>query len=124
MDLENNYDGDLTQRSWGELNTAQIDHPLSAAIPLLGRFLDMPHEPLNGDVDMPRVQGPSTGASERFSVAPGDEAHGLMQMPTGQSGHPLSRFYRRGHEDWVHGRPEPFLPGAARFTLKLEPGKP
>jgi penicillin G amidase len=119
--FEDNYDGDLDQRSWGELNTAQIDHPLSAAIPLLGRFLDMPHEPLSGDVDMPRAQGPRFGASERFSVAPGDEAHGLMQMPTGQSGHPLSGFYRRGHEDWVQGRPEPFLPGQTCYTLRLEP---
>jgi penicillin amidase len=119
--FEDNYDGDLARRSWGELNTAEIDHPLSAAVPLLGRFLDMPHEPLDGDVDMPRAQGPRFGASERFSVAPGDEAHGLMQMPTGQSGHPLSAFYRHGHEDWVHGRPEPFLPGATLYTLKLDP---
>jgi penicillin G amidase len=119
--FESSYDGDLAKRSWGELNTAQIDHPLSAAIPLLGDFLDMPHEPLNGDVDMPRAQGRNFGASERFSVAPGDEAHGLMQMPAGQSGHPLSGFYRHGHEDWVHGRPVPFLPGETRFTLKLEP---
>lgn len=119
-----NYGGDLANRSWGELNRAQIDHPLSAAIPLLAAYLDMPHEALDGDVDMPRAQGPTFGASERFSVAPGDEAHGLMQMPTGQSGHPLSEFYRYGHEDWVHGRPAPFLPGETRFKLTLEPAGP
>ena len=71
----------------------------------------MPAEPLNGDVDLPKAQGPSFGASQRFSVSPGDEENGLMQMPTGQSGHPLSDFYRKGHDDWVHGRPSPFLPG-------------
>ena len=26
-----------------------------------------------------------------------------------------------GHEDWVHGRPTPFLPGKTAYTLTLEP---
>jgi penicillin amidase len=88
---------------------------------LLAEFLDMPREPLSGDVDLPKAQGPTFGASERFSVAPGDEANGLMHMPTGQSGHPLSPFYRQGHEDWVQGRPSPFLPGEAQHKLLLKP---
>jgi penicillin amidase len=70
---------------------------------------------------MPKAQGPDFGASERFSVSPGDEANGLMQMPTGQSGHPLSDFYRQGHDDWVHGRPSPYLPGETLYTLTLTP---
>ena len=119
--FEENYPGPLADRTWGELNTAEIRHPLSPALPLLDRLLDMPHEPLNGDVDLPKAQGPTFGASERFSVSPGDEANGLMHMPTGQSGHPLSPFYRSGHDDWVHGRPSPFLPGLAQHTLTLKP---
>ena len=89
-----NFEGDLKDRTWGERNTANIRHPLSRAVPMLANFLDMPGEPLAGDVDMPRAQGPTFGASERFSVAPGDEANSLMHMPTGQSGHPLSDYYR------------------------------
>jgi penicillin amidase len=119
--FEENYDGPLADRSWGERNTAAIRHPLSRAMPMLAGFLDMPSEPLNGDVDMPKAQGPTFGASERFSVSPGDEANGLMHMPTGQSGHPLSDFYRNGHDDWVKGRPTPFLPGATQHTLTLQP---
>jgi len=119
--FEENYDGALVDRSWGERNTARIQHPLSRAVPMLSRFLDMPSEPLGGDVDMPRAQGPTFGASERFSVAPGDEANGLMHMPTGQSGHPLSDYYRDGHEDWVRGRPSPFLPGDTQHKLTLLP---
>ncbi len=119
--FEGNFDGPLADRSWGERNTARISHPLSRAIPILAGFLDMPSDPLNGDVDMPKAQGPTFGASERFSVSPGDEANGLMHMPTGQSGHPLSDFYRHGHEDWVKGRASPFLPGEALHTLVLQP---
>ena len=117
------YPGPLNERTWGERNTARIRHPLSAAVPILSGFLDMPSDPLNGDVDLPKAQGPTFGASERFSVSPGDEANGLMHMPTGQSGHPLSEFYRRGHEDWVHGKASPFLPGETRHALTLTPAR-
>ena len=43
-------------------------------------------------------------------------------MPGGQSGHPLSPNFLRGHADWVAGRPTPLLPGAPVHTLRLEPG--
>lgn len=110
------------QATWGKLNTARIQHPLSRALPAwLAGWLDMPADPLPGDVDMPRVQGPSTGASERLVVSPGHEAEGIFEMPGGQSGHPLSPFYRAGHAAWVRGEPTPFLPGKTEHTLELKP---
>ncbi|KRG67463.1 penicillin acylase [Stenotrophomonas terrae] len=113
---------DLTQRSWGERNTAAICHPVSAALPaLFKRWLCMAAEPLAGDSDMPRVVGPKFGASERMVVSPGHEADGIVHMPGGQSGHPLSPFWGAGHEDWVKGRPTPFLPGKATHSMKLSP---
>jgi penicillin amidase len=42
-------------------------------------------------------------------------------MPGGQSDNPLSPFYGAGHEDWVHGRATPLLPGTTTYTLTLEP---
>jgi len=116
-----NYDGLLGERSWGEINTAAIRHPLSDSIPLFGDALNMPADRLSGDTDMPKAQGPKMGASERFSVSPGDEANSVLHMPTGQSGHPLSDYYDAGHSDWVNGLPSPFLPGAAAHTLTLVP---
>ncbi len=118
-----NFEGPLSERTWGENNTASIRHPLSGSIPLLGAWLDMPAEPLNGDLDMPKAQGPSFGASERYAVYPGDEASSILHMPTGQSGHPLSAFYARGHDDWVQGRANPFLPGEPAHSLTLVPDK-
>jgi len=115
----NNFDGGLAQRNWGERNTATIRHPLSRALPFLSRWLDMPREPLSGDSNLPKAQGPGWGASERFAVSPGNEANGYLHMPTGQSGHPLSEFYRAGHEYWVQGRPMDFLPGATQHVLTL-----
>ena len=119
--LETRYGSPLAERAWGEYNTARIRHPLSQALPTMSGWLDMPADRLNGDSNLPKAQGPGFGASERFSVSPGDEENGLMHMPTGQSGHPLSPFYRAGHDSWVRGQPSPFLPGEPAFTLKLEP---
>jgi penicillin amidase len=118
---DENFEGGLANRTWGEYNIASIRHPLSRVVPMLSEWLDMPAEPLNGDSNMPRVQGPTKGASERFAVMPGDEASGLMHMPGGQSGHPMSDFYRRGHQAWVNGEQAPFLPGAAQHELILQP---
>ncbi|MGV8943358.1 penicillin acylase family protein [Thermomonas sp.] len=114
--------GPLQQRTWGERNTARICHPLAASIPLLGkRWLCMPPDQLRGDSDMPLVAGPDFGASQRMVVSPGHEADGIIHMPGGQSGNPLSPFWGTGHEDWVQGRPTPFLPGKTEYTLKLTP---
>lgn len=119
--FSDNYEGPLASRTWGEINIAAIRHPLSRSVPLVGRYLDMPSDTLNGDLDMPKAQGPAFGASERFSVSPGDEDNGILHMPTGQSGHPLSKFYRKGHNDWVKGLSRPFLPGPAAYRLTLTP---
>ncbi|MBB4129421.1 penicillin acylase family protein [Xanthomonas sp. 3075] len=115
-------EGPLSERTWGERNTAAICHPLARALPVLGkRWLCMPADELPGDRDMPRVQGADFGASERMVVSPGHEQDGIVHMPGGQSGHPLSPFWGAGHDDWVHGRPTPFLPTATRYTLHLQP---
>ena len=114
--------GPLAERSWGERNTAAICHPLAAALPAPARgWLCMPAEPLSGDGNMPRVQAPGFGASQRMVVSPGREADGIIHMPGGQSGHPLSPFWGAGHEAWVLGEPTPFLPGETRHRLQLTP---
>lgn len=114
--------GGLAARTWGEHNTTRIAHPLSRSLPrFVAHFLDMPAQQLPGDHDMPRVQDPTFGASERFAVAPGDEAHGYFMIAGGQSGHPLSPYYGAGHADWAAGKPTPFLPGPAQHRLSLVP---
>ncbi|OOG52747.1 penicillin acylase family protein [Rhodanobacter sp. B05] len=114
--------GGLAARTWGEHNRSDINHALSPALPAwLARFIDMPDQPLPGDNNMPRVAMPGFGASERLDVSPGHEAQGILEMPGGQSDHPLSPFFGAGHEDWVEGRPTPLLPGKTVHTLTLEP---
>jgi penicillin amidase len=106
---------------WSAANVTLYRHPLSAGIPFLGAWLDMPQHPLDGDLYTPRMHWGSNAASERMIVSPGREADGIMHMPTGQSGHPLSPFYANSHEAWIKGEPTPFLPGKTEHTLTLTP---
>ena len=111
----------LGEHKWAEYNVTMFRHPLSAAIPLAGRWLDMPARPLAGDLYTIQVHSGSIGASERMVVSPGHEKEGIMHMPTGQSGNPLSPFYANSHEAWVNGDPTPFVPGPAEYSLTLTP---
>lgn len=111
----------LASCTFGAAESVTIRHPLSRAVPVLSRLLDMPEVELPGDHNMPRVQSGSFGASERFAVSPGREDQGYLELPGGPSGHPLSPFYRSGFDDWAAGRPTPFLPGPAAHRLILRP---
>jgi penicillin amidase len=113
--------GTPLDEAWGQRNAPLFQHPLSQAVPFLSRYLDVPRQPLPGDENMPRVQVGSAGASERLVVSPGQEDKGYFHMPIGQSGHPLSPYYQKGHDAWVKGDPTPFLPGPAVHTLRLVP---
>ena len=113
--------GDLAERVWSELNVAAYRHPLAASVPLFGRWLNMPAAPVPGDLFTVRLHwGPAT-SSERMVVSPGREAEGIMHMPTGQSGHPLSPFYANSHDAWVKGAATPLLAGRAEHRLTLIP---
>jgi penicillin G amidase len=114
----------LATCTFGQRKPVAVRHPLSRAVPLLSRLLDMPTRQLAGDHHMPRVQDGAFGASERMAVSPGREAQGYLQLPGGPSGHPLSPFYRSGFDDWAQGVATPFLPGPAAHTLTLKPEPP
>jgi penicillin amidase len=108
-------------QKWGDYNTTNIRHPLSRAVPLLGSLTDMPKQAQAGDSYMPLVASPTHGSSQRMVVAPGQEARGIMQMPSSQSGHPLSPFYGKGHDEWLNGVATPFLGGKGQYELILQP---
>lgn len=111
----------LAERTWGEVNAADITHPLAAAVPWVSGYLSMPRAPLPGDTYVPRVLTPRSGASQRLVVSPGHEASGILHMPGGQSGHPLSPHFGDQQRAWVDGTPLPLLPGEVVHTLTLTP---
>jgi penicillin amidase len=114
-------DHTLANDPWGEANRLRIRHPMAAFVAPVDWWLSMPDTPASGDSHMPRVQGRVHGASERYAVAPGREDAAYFHMPVGQAVHPLSPYFGAGHDDWLAGRPTPWLPGPARYTLRLLP---
>ena len=106
----------LDRVTWGRIHRPRISHPLGF-IPVLGRFLNMPQNPLPGSDSCVR----SPRASERMVVSPGHHSDGILHTPCGQSGHPLSRNYKDQHDFWVRGEALPFLSGPVTHTLRLKP---
>jgi len=114
--------GGLEAFTWGAYSELRIDHPLSAFVPGLGFLTDTPHEQTPGEFGhMPRIGAGRFGASQRMVVSPGHEENGIFQMPSGQSGHPLSPYFNKGHENWVNGTKSPLLPGTPVWTLEFHP---
>ena len=112
---EHNFDS-LDQLTWGTIHRPQISHPLGF-IPILGKILNMPQKPLPGGYHCVRA----TNASERMVISPEHPADGILHIPCGQSGHPLSENYKDQFSYWLKGESLPFLPGPATHTLTLNP---
>ena len=99
-----------------------MKHPFAVGLPSwLPDWLAMPADPLPGSEDMPRAQTPTHGASQRLVVSPGREQEGIYHQPGGQSGHPLSPYFRAGHAAWVKGEATPLLAGNAEHRVDLKP---
>ncbi|QFU23778.1 penicillin acylase family protein [Shewanella eurypsychrophilus] len=110
----------LSDLAWGKVNALKIQHPFSKQVPLLSAFLDMPEAPGFGDSFMPAVQKSAFGASQRFIVQPGLESQAIMAIPGGQSGHPLSDYYRAGFDEYVQQKSTPLLPGDILHKITIE----
>ncbi|KZN57220.1 hypothetical protein N474_08440 [Pseudoalteromonas luteoviolacea CPMOR-2] len=106
---------------WGNVNALTVQHPFSKQMPVLSRFLDMPTVPGFGDSFMPAVQGKDFGASQRFIAQPGYLNNAVMTVAGGQSGHPLSPYYRSGFDAYAEGKLTPLLPGDITHTIELLP---
>ncbi|MEM7623485.1 MAG: penicillin acylase family protein, partial [Planctomycetota bacterium] len=68
-----------------------------------------------------RVARPTFGSSCQLVVSPGNEATGILTMPGGVSGNPLSPVYRGEHAAWATGTASPLLVGTPVTTTTLEP---
>ncbi|MFK7734880.1 MAG: penicillin acylase family protein [Pirellulaceae bacterium] len=113
--------GPMEEQTWGTRNEVRVQHPVSLALPPLATFLDMKAHRLPGASGTPRAQGKSFGASQRMVVSPGQEEEAIFHQPGGQSGHPLSSYYRKGFDAWADGRPTSLLPGNTLTELILRP---
>ncbi|NOU53003.1 penicillin acylase family protein [Pseudoalteromonas sp. JBTF-M23] len=120
-ELAQEYGADMSAWRWGEVNALRVKHPFSRQLPILSGLLDMPKVDAFGDTFMPAVQKSDFGASQRFIAQPGSLEKAIMTVAGGQSGHPLSAFYRAGFDDYAQGKATPLLPGEAVHRLTIVP---
>jgi len=110
----------LAELAWGKINRVAIRHPFSKNAPALSWLLDMPAVESAGCAGFcVRVASGGHGATERMVISPNHPDDGILHMPGGQSGHPLSRHYRDQQPAWQEGMALAFQPGLARAELRF-----
>ncbi|MCO7201416.1 penicillin acylase family protein [Pseudoalteromonas sp. OANN1] len=119
--LSERYGSNMAAWRWGDVNALKVQHPFSKQMPMLSGLLDMPTAQAFGDTFMPAVQGKSFGASQRFIAQPGHLQNAILTVAGGQSGHPLSPFYRSGFADYAEGENTPLLPGELTHQIVISP---
>jgi penicillin amidase len=119
--LTDEFGNNLQNWQWGKVNELVIEHPFAKEMPILAKLLNMPTAPGFGDSYMPAVQKPRFGASQRFIAQPGHLENAILAVPGGQSGHPLSEFYRAGFNDYIEGKQTPLLPQTLIHQIVITP---
>jgi penicillin G amidase len=115
---------DWTYGSWHEV---ELDHPLAKFLPFIGRVADQGPLPLSGDKTTVKQVMRSNGPSQRFTMDWSNIDGSTENIVLGESGNPLSPYFRDQWNDWYNGTTFalPFTPAAVAaqtgHTLRLLP---
>ncbi|MCV6824387.1 MULTISPECIES: penicillin acylase family protein [Halocynthiibacter] len=110
--LRERYNKDLASLRWGDAHIATHNHAVLGTIPVLNWFVNIHQSTSGGDNTLMRGTtlgtGPDPfqnvhGAGYRGVYDFADPDSSVFIMSTGQSGHPLSRFYDDLGELWRRG---------------------
>jgi penicillin amidase len=122
-----NAPADVAQWSYGSWHVVDIEHPLAAFVPLLGRLAGTGAQPQSGDNTTIKQVGLAFGPSQRFTMDWNDIDGSTENIVLGESGNPFSPYFRDQWNDWYGGTTFafPFTPAAvnavAKHTLHLLP---
>jgi penicillin G amidase len=104
-----------------------IEHPLSAFLPMLGRIAGTGRQPMSGDVTTVKQISVTLGPSQRFTMDWSNVDGSTENIVLGESSNPYSAYFRDQWSDWYNGTTFalPFSPAAVtantRHTLRLIP---
>ncbi|MGP8176269.1 MAG: penicillin acylase family protein [Terracidiphilus sp.] len=118
---------DLARWSYGSWHKIDIEHPLARFLPLIGRVAGTGAQPMGGDGTTVKQIGPNVAPSQRFTMDWSDIDGSTENIVMGESGNPLSPYFRDQWKDWYNGTTFalPFSPAAVaaqtRHTLRLLP---
>ncbi|ARE38403.1 Penicillin amidase family protein [Rhodovulum sp. P5] len=120
--LSETYGPSLSSLRWGEAHEARHDHPVLGEVPVLKWFVNIRQSTSGGDNTLNRGLTKGTdpapfanvfGAGYRGVYDFADPDSSVFIISTGQSGHPLSRYYDDLGELWRRGE---YIP----MTLDLD----
>ena len=118
---------DVAQWSYGSWHVIDIEHPLAKFLPLVGRMAGTGPQPQSGDTTTVKQVGRDFGPSQRFTMDWSNIDGSTENIVLGESGNPLSPYFRDQWNDWYGGTTFalPFTPATVdaqtRHTLRLLP---
>ena len=118
---------DVSRWNYGSWHVVDIEHPLTTFLPRIGRVAGTGEQPLSGDTTTVKQVGRDFGPSQRFTMDWSNIDGSTENIVLGESGNPLSPYFRDQWNDWYGGTTFalPFTPAAVaaqtRHTLRLLP---
>ena len=118
---------DVSQWRYGSWHVVDLEHPLAQMAPVVGGVAGTGPQPLSGDTVTVKQVGRAFGPSQRFTMDWSNVDGSTEDIVLGESGNPLSQFFRDQWADYYGGTtfPLPFTMGAVaaqtRHTLQLVP---
>jgi penicillin G amidase len=119
--------GDVARWTYGSWHVVDIEHPLAAFFPFIGRVAGTGPQPQSGDATTVKQVGRTLGPSQRFTMDWSNIDGSTENIVLGESGNPLSPYFRDQWNDWYNGTTFalPFTPAAiaaqTSHTLRLLP---
>ena len=119
--------GNVADWRYGNWHVVDLEHPLARFLPLVGRIAGTGPHPQSGDTTTVKQVGRDFGPSQRFTMDWSNIDGSTQNIVLGESGNPLSRYFRDQWNDWYGGTTFPlaFTPAAVaaatRHTLRLLP---
>lgn len=124
---DNHAPKDLAKWTYGSWHVVDIEHPLAAFLPFLGRFAGTGPQPMSGDRTTVKQVGRTFGPSQRFTMDWSNIDGSTENIVLGESGNPFSPYFRDQWNDWYEGKTFalPFskttVAAQTRHTLTLLP---
>ncbi|HEY0759779.1 MAG TPA: penicillin acylase family protein [Acidisarcina sp.] len=118
---------ELKSWAYGRSHQVEVSHPLYSMLPTLKSWTGTGPQPQSGDVSTVKQVSRSLGPSQRFTIDWGNPDSATENIVMGESGNPLSPFYRDQWPFWYAGKTftlpfsEEAVAASTSHTLRLLP---
>ncbi|WP_213453292.1 penicillin acylase family protein [Rhizomonospora bruguierae] len=102
-------------------NAVGLRHPMESLAPWAAALIGVAPRPQPGALHAVRTCVPGFGSAGRAVFTTGPDGYAAVDLPGGQSGHPLSPHFTDRHEEWSEAPPQARRPPRARCGYVLRP---